>query len=174
MIQTDRAERFLGLGVSGAGIVALGFAAFVQHGLHMTPCDLCLLERVPWRITIVLGVVAILLRVRLRRYALYAAAIAMAVSVGLGFFHAGVEWKWWPSPFASCHYAMTAGRTAAERFANMPLRAAKPCDAPTYLFHLPVSMAVLGAIYALVADALLVAGLVRAASAHRRDGRTQG
>ncbi|MCH4025687.1 MAG: disulfide bond formation protein B [Acetobacter fabarum] len=145
-----------------AGFAALGVAWWTQHRLGIMPCELCLWERWPWRVLIVLGVVAPVLPARMGRGALWACVPVLLAAEGLAICHAGVEWKWWPSPFPACHAAHVVGRTLAERWASMPLVPSKPCDAPTYLIPgLPVSMAVMGAVFVLVVLAGLCVGMGR-------------
>ena len=144
-----------------AGCAALGTAWWTQHKLGIMPCELCLWERWPWRVLIALGVMAPLLPTRLGRSVLWLCAPVLLVAEGLALCHAGVEWKWWPSPLPACHAAHVVGRTLAERWASMPLVPSKPCDAPTYLLPgVPVSMAVMGALFALFMLVVLCTGMV--------------
>ncbi|MCI2008286.1 MAG: disulfide bond formation protein B [Acetobacter peroxydans] len=143
-----------------AGGMALAFAWWVERGLGITPCELCLLERWPWRILIVAGVAAAVLPGALRRVFLWCGVLLMLGSIGLAVCHAGVEWGWWPSPLPACHAPHVTGRTMAERLASMPVRPQKPCDWPTYLVPgVPVSMAVIGGFYALVVLVGLIGSL---------------
>ncbi|WP_173567980.1 disulfide bond formation protein B [Acetobacter ghanensis] len=145
-----------------AGCAALGVAWWTQHQLGIMPCELCLWERWPWRVLIVIGVLAPFLPARLGRLALWMCAPVLLVAGGLAVCHAGVEWQWWPSPFPACHAAHVVGRTLAERWASMPLVPSKPCDAPTYLIPgLPVSMAVMGGVFTLVVFAGWAVGMVK-------------
>jgi disulfide bond formation protein DsbB len=92
----------------GLAVAALGFAllagayAFEYLG-GLRPCPLCLEQRVPWYVLIVLGgAIFGAAKAGAPRYvtiALYAVAVAVALwSVYLGGYHAGVEYKWWLGP----------------------------------------------------------------------------
>ncbi|WP_025827837.1 disulfide bond formation protein B [Acetobacter okinawensis] len=144
-----------------AGFSALSVAWWTQHELGIMPCELCLWERWPWRVLVVLGVMVPVLPSRWGRVVLWLCAPVLLVAEGLAICHAGVEWKWWSSPFPACHAAHVVGRTLAERWASMPLTPSKPCDAPTYLIPgLPVSMAVMGGVFTLVVFVAWSTGMV--------------
>jgi disulfide bond formation protein DsbB len=144
--------------VAGAG---LGTALASEHWGGLVPCALCLLERWPYRITILLGVVAAAVPA-VARPLLGLAALTMLASVGLAGTHVGVELGWWPSPLPECAAPVLGGGTMAERLARMPDRPAKPCDEPTYLVPgLPVSMAAMNLVLSLALTAGLAAVALR-------------
>jgi len=132
--------------VAGA---ALSVALISESWGGLVPCALCLLERWPYRIAIVLGLVAAVVPPRYARILLVLLALSILVGAGLAFVHVGVEAGWWPSPLPECAAPRFAGGTIAERLAAMPARPAKPCDAPTFLIPgLPLSMAAMNLIFA--------------------------
>ena len=129
----------VGLGI--ASVAALGGAAFVERGLGIAPCELCLLERWPWRAALVAALAALVLP-RARPLLRPLAILAMLASVALGVLHVGVERHAWPSPFPSCRAPGVVSGSIADQIAALPARAAKPCDAATYLLPgVPVSLA---------------------------------
>lgn len=136
-------------GVAGiAAVAALAFASYVQHDLGIVPCELCLLERWPYRIAVGLAVIGMVFPGRLGRTAVNLILLDLIVSVGLAVFHVGVEWHAWPSPFPECNAATFSAGSIADQLARMPDRPAKPCDAATFLVPgLPVSLAMLNALY---------------------------
>ncbi|MEM8852669.1 MAG: disulfide bond formation protein B [Pseudomonadota bacterium] len=89
-------------GVSLAVMVAaLATAWGFQLIGNFTPCPLCLEQRVPYYVGIPLGLVALFLIGRvptLGRLFMLGAAAAMVWTVGLGVYHAGAEWAFWPGP----------------------------------------------------------------------------
>ena len=52
--------RLAGLSAALLAALALGVAYFAQYGLHLVPCELCLMERWPYRIVVLLGLLAAL------------------------------------------------------------------------------------------------------------------
>lgn len=149
-------------GLAGAVLAGAGLAAALasEHWGGLVPCALCLVERWPYRVVILLGALA-LAWPRAARPLVALAALAMLTSAALAGTHAGVEQGWWPSPLPECAAPQLGGGTTADRLARMPARPAKPCDEPTFLIPgLPVSMAQMN----LITSLLLAAGLAAAAA----------
>src|SRR5690348_6054945 len=88
----------------GLGLVAILGAWASQLWGGLSPCELCLGERVPYYWGLPILVVILLLWNRLPATVWTIAMIVVAAifvwSVYLGVFHAGVEWKFWPGPTA--------------------------------------------------------------------------
>ena len=86
--------------VGGAAILG---AWFFQYGLGLKPCPLCLEQRyayyfaIPLALMVVLGDQAGSSR-KVLVAALIVIALGMLWNAGLGVYHSGVEWKWWPGP----------------------------------------------------------------------------
>jgi len=145
-----------------AAAVALGVALASERWGGLVPCALCLLERWPYRIAIVLGLVSWFLPRVLARIGLALVLLTVLAGAALAAVHVGVEAGWWPSPLPECAAPHITGGTLAQRLAEMPLRPSKPCDAPTFLIPgVPLSMAAMNFLYALVFAALLAVFLVR-------------
>lgn len=104
-----------------AAVLTLGMAIVVGSALGFEhiggyiPCALCLMQRNPYYIGVGVGVLAVLSSVfRLppvvTRGLIGVIAVLMIVSIGLGTYHAGVEWKFWEGP-TSCTIGATGGDT---------------------------------------------------------------
>ena len=146
-------RRLAGLVVALAAMAALGVAYYVQDFDALYPCPLCLLERWPYRIVILLGLLAALTGGLPARLILGLAVLALMGDAAIAFVHVGVEFHWWQSPLPECNGILTPG-------APLPMTPAKPCDDPTFLIpHLPVSMAAMNFLYAAL-FALLLLGYV--------------
>ncbi|WP_415504442.1 disulfide bond formation protein B [Acetobacter sp.] len=168
--QTPGTVRLPNLLLIFSGVVAMLFVWWVQDGLGIAPCPLCLWERWPWRALVVIGAVGLLVPRRWARTVAWFGVPALLVDLVLVGVHAGVEWRFWKSPLPECLSPHLTGATMAERLASMPLRPSKPCDLPTYLFNgLPISLTVMEGVAALAVLVLLIAGLLRSFG-----GRTRG
>ena len=82
--------------------IILGAWSFQLIG-GLAPCPLCLEQRVPWYLMIVVSAAATFgISARWPKQAvtaLFAIALALLVwAAYLGLYHAGVEYKWWPGP----------------------------------------------------------------------------
>jgi len=84
---------------AAAGSLALLLGAFAfQYIGGYAPCKMCLWQRWPHGAAILIG--AVVLFAATRPVAL-AGMLAAASTSGIGFYHAGVEYKWWQGP-TSC------------------------------------------------------------------------
>jgi disulfide bond formation protein DsbB len=146
--------RQAGIAVAAAALIALGIAYFAEYSLRMVPCPLCLLERWPYKIVAVLGLLATLAP-RLARPLLGLAVLVLLAGAATAFIHVGVEQGWWPSPLPECN-------AAPPSFGSLPLRPSISCSAPAFLIpRLPISMALMDMVYALVFAAWLIIYLLR-------------
>jgi disulfide bond formation protein DsbB len=82
----------------GTILAALGF----EHIGGYAPCPLCLEERYAYYFAVPVSALGLLLAreegTGLARILLLLVALAFLVNAGLGIYHSGVEWKWWPGP----------------------------------------------------------------------------
>lgn len=83
------------------GSAALLAGAYFFEWRGYSPCKMCYWQRWPHFVAIGLGIIALLTPLTLL---LWLGAAAVAVTAGIGVFHAGVEQGWWPGP-ASCTQA---------------------------------------------------------------------
>lgn len=81
----------------GVSAATLAGAFFIQYGMGILPCELCLLARWPHGILIALALIALVLPGRL--VPLGASATAL-VGAGISLYHSGVERKLWAGPAA--------------------------------------------------------------------------
>ena len=91
--------------------VVLGGALASQYWGGLAPCELCLLQRWPWAVAIVISFVATMVgsRPALPWVALLL-AVVFVVSSGFAFYHLGVEQHWFAGPSA-CSGEATAADT---------------------------------------------------------------
>ena len=117
------------------------------------PCEMCYWQRWPHDVAIVLALFAFGTRVSKAAHILVAlAAIAIMVSGGIGAFHAGVEYGWWPG-ITTC--STTATGVSLEAIMNAPV---VRCDAPQWTLF-GISLAGFNAIFSLSAG-LAILGLL--------------
>ena len=71
-------------------IFALASAFFIEHVLGHQPCNLCLLERIPY----ILAIITILLNykfIHLEKYLMLLFTLIFLVATGLSLYHLGIE-----------------------------------------------------------------------------------
>ena len=132
--------RLLALAVPAA---LLGGALLSQYvgGLH--PCEMCIWQRWPHGIAILVAALAFLFPANSRnaRLLIALAGIAIAISGAIGVFHAGVELKYWEG-LTRCS---TGGAMSLDELMKVPL---VRCDQIQFSF-LGISMAGWNAIFSL-------------------------
>jgi len=115
-----------------ASVIALGRALLSQYAGGLAPCELCLLQRWPWGVAIVISLIATIVggRPALPWIVLVLAAV-FAGGSAIAFYHVGVERHWFAGPSA-CTGAATAADTVealkARILGQMPAR----CDEPAW------------------------------------------
>jgi disulfide bond formation protein DsbB len=149
---------------SAAAIAAVGAAAilgawFFQYGLGLKPCPLCLEQRYAYYFAIPLAVMVVLGdRAGANRRVLIAALVAIAGfmlwNAGLGVYHSGIEWKWWPGP-QECSGALEDLRAGGSLIKQLETMSVVRCDEAAWRF-LGLSLAGYNALisFALAAVAL--------------------
>jgi disulfide bond formation protein DsbB len=139
---------------------ALGVAYISEIWGELVPCALCLVERWPYRIVIVLGLLAAIAPRGMTRPLLLLAIACLLADTAIAAVHVGVEFKWWPSPLPECAAPHFSGGSIADRLASMPSRPSKPCDDPTFLIPgIPLSMAAMNMLFALAFSVVLAMSL---------------
>jgi len=77
-------------------IGALGTAFIAQYVFDLWPCVLCLYQRWPYAVVIVISLAGIALRKRVEiGPILLLCAVAFAITAAIGGYHVGVEQGWW-------------------------------------------------------------------------------
>ena len=88
----------VGLWLALASALILGAVLTLQYGYGYAPCKLCLTERLPYYTALPLGLAALFAPERFARLALGLAALGLLYGAGIGIYHAGAEWGFWPGP----------------------------------------------------------------------------
>lgn len=136
----------------------LGFALVSQYGFEQFPCELCLKQRVPYALIIVLA-----LPFTLKRFSEKARGRAVALCLllfladsGIAFYHTAVELHWIPGP-SSCTSGTEPQTLEEMRRAIMEAELVS-CDQPMAHF-LGLSMAAWNGLAALGSAVLMGMGL---------------
>lgn len=98
------------IGLAGLGSLLLLGGAFLFQALGYAPCPMCLWQRYPHALAIVIALIAFMVPGRLLPLG---GALAALTTAGIGVFHTGVERKWWDGP-KTCSSGSTEGLSAEE------------------------------------------------------------
>jgi disulfide bond formation protein DsbB len=156
-----------------ASAVVLGGALLSEYWGGLAPCELCLLQRWPWGVAIVISFVATMVGSRppLPWVALLL-AVVFVVSSGLAFYHVGVEQHWVAGPTA-CSGAATAADTVEALKAQILHQQPVRCDEPAWLLW-GVSMAGWNLLASLVMTGCCLAAFLQSRRSWERAGLRRG
>jgi disulfide bond formation protein DsbB len=80
---------------------AIGGALAIEHIGGIAPCPLCLDQRIAYYAAVPLALLAFVLlpgNMGPSRIILAMLAAGFLANAGLGVYHSGIEWGWWPGP----------------------------------------------------------------------------
>jgi len=92
------------IGLTGLSVFALSAALYSEVALGLEPCILCIYQRIPFAIVILLGLTGTALKKKppIPRAMVGLSGIAFLINSGIAFYHTGVEQKWWTSGVEGC------------------------------------------------------------------------
>jgi len=139
--------------------LALVGGAHTTEFFGLVPCEMCWWQRYPHYVAILIALSAFLVKDRRARLGLVLlAALAVAVSGGIGVFHAGVEYKWWQG-ITACT-AQVHGSNPLEMLNDALRRPLIRCDVPQWTLF-GISLAGFNAIFSLTGAAVIAALALR-------------
>jgi disulfide bond formation protein DsbB len=120
------------LTVAVIGAAAILGAYFFQYVMKLAPCPLCLDQRIPYYVGIPLALVLAFAASRrapvtLVRLGFAALAVIFLVGAGIGIYHAGIEWKFWPGP-AECSGPLQSIGSGGDLLSQMQATSVVRCD----------------------------------------------
>ncbi len=145
------------------GVAAIVGAYFFQYVVGLQPCPLCLEQRIAYYFAIPLALIVIFADWRDAPRALLAAglgliALAMLVNAGLGSYHSGIEWKFWPGP-ADCAGPVTSLGRASDLMKQLQNVTLVRCDEAPWRF-LGLSLAGYNVLISLALAAIAIWGML--------------
>ncbi len=133
--------------------LSLAVAYIAEYGFDLKPCILCLYQRIPYAVVLVLAFLTLCVakKWQLWRPLLLVAALVFAIGAGIAMFHVGVEQHWWEGT-EKCAGGGDAGSIEELRAQIMDAPIVR-CDEPNFWF-LGFTMAAWNILYSM----LLVVG----------------
>jgi disulfide bond formation protein DsbB len=152
--------RFLTVLVLLASGAVVGGALLFQYAGGLAPCELCLYERWPYYAALVVTAIGIMTGSgAVMRGAIALCAVLFAASTALAFYHAGVEYHWFPGPTA-CTGSGIGAQTLEALKAQLLGRQPVNCDEPAWRL-LGISLAGLNVLASLALTLFCAAALHR-------------
>ena len=152
------------LAITAIAAATLMGAWFFQLVLDIRPCPLCLEQRYAYYLAVPLGALVAIAAVKgAPRALIYAGLAALALAAlanaGLGAYHAGVEWGFWPGPTECTGPLLDLGK-AGSLFDNLDKVKVIRCDEVQWRF-LGISLAGYNVLISLAMAALAIWGITK-------------
>lgn len=147
-----------------ASIVSLAFAFISEYGFGLKPCELCIFQRIPFALAILLALLG-LWRKRWGWGIGLIIGLLFLVNAGIAGYHAGVEQHWFPGPDACTDAPPDKPLTLEEIRAKLMGAPIVACDQPQWDFH-GITMAAMNAVWSLL---LALAAFVALHKTRRRE-----
>ena len=80
--------------IGGMSALALAGALIGQYGFNLHPCELCLYQRIPFVLNIILALLGYFW-VSKQNPIIALSGVSFFINSGIAMFHSGVERKWW-------------------------------------------------------------------------------
>lgn len=129
--ETSKAYRLGGMTLFFVAAIILGALAFEYIG-GFKPCPLCLMQRYAYYASLPVLFVAMALiseRPIVSALLFFLVALAFLANGGLGVYHAGAEWGFWPGP-DTCAGASELPKSAADLLKQAETEVVVRCDQP--------------------------------------------
>lgn len=152
---------YLGVLVFLISAMSLGGALLSQYGFNMHPCLLCLYQRGPHTLNLLLGILALSTAIKYPKFScavIFTASLTFLLGGLIASYHVGVEQRWWHG-FEGCSFPKVE-QGDFEGFKNALLSApVTSCtDIPFQLFG--ISMAGYNALLSLGSAAFFLTGSI--------------
>ena len=154
--------------IGAVAAATLAGAWFFQLVLGIVPCPLCLEQRYAYYLAVPLAIVVAIAAARNAPRAvlvggLVLLALATLGNAGLGTYHAGVEWRFWPGP-TDCTGPVGNLGSAGSLLQRLDTVKVIRCDEVQWTF-LGLSLAGYNVLISLLMAAIALWGMVRTARA---------
>jgi disulfide bond formation protein DsbB len=140
-----------------ASVGSLALAYIAQYGFGLFPCELCLLQRIPYAVVIVLAALG-LATPRHRLWLVLLVGVAFLTESGIAGYHTAVEKHWVAGPSACTDSGEAAGASLDDFLAKIKKAPIVACDQPAWNFH-GVTMACINFVWSLILAASVFAAL---------------
>lgn len=125
--------------------LSLAVAYVAQYGFGLTPCELCMMQRVPYAVVIVLSVFALAVP-PCRKWMVYIIIFAFLSGGGIATYHAAVEKHIVIGPTACTSSVSEPGQSVDDLLKKIQEAPNVACDQPQWEFH-GITMAELNALW---------------------------
>lgn len=139
-----------------ASILSLAIVYIAQLGFGLHPCHLCLWQRLPYAVVIILALLG-LYAPRHRIWLLLIIGTAFAIGGAIASYHTAVEKHWVTGP-TGCTSSSTPGESMEDFMKKIQEAPVALCDQPQWEFH-GITMAMMNAVWSFILCIAIFSGL---------------
>lgn len=151
-------DNFWNMVFAGFIIVSLSViisAFYIDMILGFDPCILCLYQRIPYAVILLLSIIAIIFP-KLEYKSLLGISFALIIGAGISIYHTGIEKHWW-DPTSKCIASVKIGENTSYQDFLLQLNSMPIGDCSKPAFHiLSLSLAEMNIIVNFILFAILV------------------
>jgi len=134
-------------------IFALGSAYFIEYILDHQPCNLCLIERLPYFVTIIIILIGLIIN-RLEKIILILLALIFAAATILSFYHFGIEQGFFKESFV-CKAGDVSGTLSKEQLLEQLIKYIISCKDVSFRV-LGLSLATINTILSIILSVIFL------------------
>lgn len=132
---------FILYSLGSISVAALTAALISQYGFGLRPCELCIYQRIPFAVVILLAVMGVIAAKQMGNkygaFNIFLCGAALLINSGIAFYHVGVEEGWWTS---GCSIGNLASQSVDDLMSTIKSAPAVSCSAkPWSLFGITMA-----------------------------------
>ena len=119
-----KCPHFILMILGGLSAMALVMALISQYGFGMHPCYLCLWQRIPYAVVIMLSIMGVIatkqMGAKYGAFNIVLCGVAFLINSAIAFYHVGVEQRWWGSSCTLPDLSNLSSEDMMEAIRNAP------------------------------------------------------
>ncbi len=131
-----------------ASVASLAAAYIAQLGFGLHPCHLCLLQRIPFAVVMILSLTGLLTQ-RWQQGLIVIIGVVFLINSGIAGYHTATEQHWIAGPSGCTQEEAPANQSADDFLKHIQSAPIVACDQPQWEFH-GITMAGINMIWCLV------------------------
>jgi disulfide bond formation protein DsbB len=150
----------------GASLAALVSAYALEYGLDLAPCILCVYQRIPYFLILIIAVIGRFFYPRIAAMMIYICVILLVIEVGAAFYHISIEHGWLLET-SKCTTTSSLENKSIEEAKSIILQEVASCSKPSLLL-LTLSLAEWNLLYSSGLAIYLIISLLKR---HKNDNQ---
>jgi len=147
-----------------ASFLSLAAALVAEYGFGLMPCELCILQRIPYGVVMALSLAGLKFSRTARTFLLYMILLCFLSDTAIATYHSLVEKHWVKGPDACTSSVAATPLSLEEMLQKIEAAPIVACDQPQWQWH-GITMAMLNAIWSFCLSCAMVFAIRRESNA---------